>query len=142
MIAVSRARLSIKPIGAALSLLLCGCASERLAFEGNPMPADQVRTFMQVLTPRREYDTPPQFVHGYAPRYPVQYARTQHWGYALLEFNIEPDGSTSQIRIVAARALAFGQEAALAVEQWKFTPARKNGQPVGVRVRLPFTFRV
>lgn len=106
------------------------------------MPADQVRTFMQVLTPQSEYDTPPEFVHGYAPFYPPRYLRTRHLGYAVLEFNIAPDGSTSQTRIVAANALAFGQEAALTVAKWQFRPARKNGQPVAVRVRLPFTFRV
>jgi TonB family protein len=132
----------MKAIGAALSLCLSGCQSEPLAFEGNPMPADQVRAFMQVLTPRSDYDTPPELVRGYAPFYPARYARVRHWGYAVLEFSVEPDGSASRIRIVAARALAFGQEAALAVEKWQFTPARKNGQPVRVHVRLPFTFRV
>jgi TonB family protein len=142
MFAVDRNKLLIKAIGATISLLLCGCQSERLAFEGNPMPVDQVRTFMKVLTPRSGYDTPPELVHGYAPFYPARYARTRHLGYAVLEFNIRPDGSTSETRIVAASALAFGQEAALAVAKWRFTPARKNGQPVGVRVRLPFTFRV
>jgi TonB family protein len=141
MLALARNKLSIKAVTAASSLMLCACASEPLAFEGNPMPADQVRTFMQVLTPKSEYDTPPQLEHGYAPRYPPQYLKTRHWGYALLEFNIEPDGSTSRIRMVSARALAFAQEAALAVEKWNFTPARKNGQPIAVRVRLPFTFR-
>jgi len=142
MSAVLRDRLSIKVIGAVISLLLCGCASEPLAFEGNPMPADQVRTFMKVLTLGGDYDTRPELLHGYAPFYPAQYARVRHWGYAVLEFNVEADGSTSHLRIVAARALAFGQEAALAVEKWQFSPARKNGQPVAVRVRLPFTFRV
>ncbi|PYJ48918.1 MAG: hypothetical protein DME85_01340 [Verrucomicrobia bacterium] len=28
-----------------------------------------------------------------------------------------------------------------AVQDWQFTPARKNGQPVVVRMRMPFTFR-
>ncbi|HYY14911.1 MAG TPA: energy transducer TonB [Chthoniobacterales bacterium] len=143
MFAVGWNKLSTKALTAASSLMLCACASrEPVAFEGNPMPADQVSTFMQVLTSKSEYDIPPQLAHGYAPRYPPQYAKTRHWGYALLEFNIEPDGSTSGIRMISARALAFAQEAALAVERWQFTPARKNGQPVAVRVRLPFTFRV
>jgi TonB family protein len=142
MRAVARGRLPINVLAAAMSLLLCSCQSEPLAFEGNPMPVAQVSTFMKVLTPRSDYDTPPQFVHGFAPFSPALYSRVRHWGYAVLEFNVETDGSTSHIRIVAARAPAFGQEAARAVEKWQFTPARENGQPVVARVRLPFTFRV
>jgi TonB family protein len=142
MFAVLPERLSIKASGVAVSLLLCACATKPPAFEGNPMPEDQVSAFMQILTQRSDYDAPPKFAHGYAPFFPAQYAKTRHWGYAALEFNIRPDGSTDEIRVVAARAPAFAQEAALAVYQWQFKPARKNGQPVQVRVRLPFTFRI
>jgi TonB family protein len=112
-----------------------------MAFEGNPMPENQVTSFMQVITPRSAYDTPPKFLQGYAPFYPNALAGTRIWGYAALDFNIGPDGSTSDIRLIAARGFDFGQEAALAVYKWHFAPARKNGQPVRVRVRLPFTFR-
>jgi TonB family protein len=134
--------LSIKEIAVALSFIVCGCQTAPLAFEGNPMPADQVRTFMKVVTSRDDYDTAPELVRGYAPFSPLRYASVRQWGYALLEFDVEPDGATSHIRIVAARALAFGEAAVRAVEQWQFRPARKSGQPVPVRVRLPFTFRV
>jgi TonB family protein len=112
-----------------------------MAFVGDPMPESQVTTFMQVITPRSAYDAPPKFLHGYAPFFPPRLAGKGYWGYAALDFNIETDGSTSDIRMIAARGYDFAQEAAYAVGKWRFLPAQKNGQPVRVRVQLPFTFR-
>ena len=123
------------------ALLLCGCSSPRLATEGSPMPETQVATFIQTLTPSSAYDTPPKFLNGYAPFFPATEARTRQWGYAVVEFNVTADGTTSDIRAVLATAYPFAEEAMLAVQRWRFAPARKHGQPVLVRMRLPFTFR-
>ena len=123
------------------TLLFCGCSSPRLATEGNPMPETQVATFIQTLTPSSAYDTPPRFLNGYAPFFPATEAKTRQWGYAVVEFNVTADGTTSDIRAVLATAYPFAEEAMLAVQKWRFAPARKHGQPVLVRMRLPFTFR-
>jgi TonB family protein len=106
------------------------------------MPREQVEGFMKVVSPASDYDTPPKFVRGFAPFFPVAAAREGHLGFAELDFAIGSDGSTSDIRLVKATALDFARQAAIAVQKWKFTPAMKNGRPVGVRVRLPFTFVV
>ena len=103
------------------------------------MPAQQVATFMKVVSPASEYDQPPKFVHGLAPT--SQLSRKGQWGYTEIEFTIRPDGSTGEFRFMNATALYFARQAAIAVQGWKFSPAHKNGQPVPVRVRLPFTFR-
>jgi TonB family protein len=123
------------------TLLLCGCSSPRLATEGNPMPEMQVATFIQTLTPSSAYDTPPRFLNGYAPFFPTIEAKTRQWGYAVVDFNVTTDGKTSDIRAVLATAYPFAEEAMRAVQKWRFAPARKHGQTVLVRMRLPFTFR-
>ena len=123
------------------TLLLCGCSSPRLATEGSPMPETQVSTFIRTLTLSSAYDTPPRFLNGYAPFFPEAEAKTRQWGYAVVEFNVTVDGTTSDIRAVLATAYPFAEEAMLAVQKWRFAPARKHGQPVLVRMRLPFTFR-
>jgi TonB family protein len=123
------------------TLLLCGCSSPSWAIEGNPMPETQVATFIQTLTPSSAYDTPPRFLNGYAPFFPATEAKTRQWGYAVVEFNVTADGTTSDIRAVLATAYPFAEEAMLAVQKWRFAPARKHGWPVPVRMRLPFTFR-
>jgi TonB family protein len=123
------------------TLLLWGCSSPRWAAEGDPMPEMQVATFIQTLTPSSAYDTPPRFLNGYAPFFPAAEAKTRQWGYAVVEFNVIADGTTRDIRAVLATAYPFAEEAMLALQRWRFAPARKHGQPVLVRMRLPFTFR-
>ena len=60
----------------------------------------------------------------------------------MAEFIVTTTGETDEIKIIAATTLNFAQEAGLTVQDWHFTPAQKNGQPVPVKVRIPFTFRV
>jgi TonB family protein len=135
-----RDRWWIKRIALVIGLVFWGCTTQ-LPFEGEPMPPAQVAAFMKVVTPASEYDTPPKFVRGFAPFFPEQLAGKGHWGYAELDFDIQTDGSTNDIRLVEATAYDFGRAAARAMQKWKFSPAVKNGRPVRVHARLPFTFR-
>ena len=105
------------------------------------MPPDQVASFLEVVSPRATYDAPPKFVRGFAPFFPEGESRSRHLGYALAEFTITANGTPSNIRILKATTYNFAEEAGYTVRDWQFAPARKNGQPVPVRVRLPFTFR-
>jgi TonB family protein len=140
---MSQRTLRILRLAALLALptmLWSGCQSQQ-AFEGDPMPAQQVDSFLQVVSPKGAYDTPPRFVKGYAPFFPEGEPRTRHVGYALAEFTINPDGSATYVRILKATTMNFAAEAGYTVRDWQFAPAKKNGQAVPVRVRLPFTFR-
>ena len=123
------------------TLLLYACSSPKLAVEGNPMPEKQVATYMTSVTPSSAYDTPPKFLKGYAPFFPARESKRRHWGYAVVEFGVTADGTTSDIRPIIATAYSFAEEAIYAVQNWRFDPARKHGQPVIARMRLPFTFR-
>ena len=123
------------------TLLLCACSSPKLAVEGNPMPEKQVATYMTSVTPSSAYDTPPKFLKGYAPFFPETESKRRHWGYAAVEFSVTADGATGDIRPIAATAYSFAKEAMHAVQTWRFAPARNHGQPVVVRIRIPFTFR-
>jgi TonB family protein len=123
------------------TLLFCDCTSPNLAIEGNPMPEKQVAAYITSVTPPAAYDTPPKFLKGYAPFFPATEAKRRHWGYALIEFSVTTDGTTGDIRPVTATAYSFAKKAMDAVQNWQFAPARKNGQPVVVRMRMPFTFR-
>jgi TonB family protein len=135
-----REQLSFSRIGLMVAFVLSGCSTP-IPFEGEAMPQMQVATYMKVVTPASDYDTPPKFLRGFAPFFPHAAERENVWGFAELDFVVRPDGSASNIRIVKATAYDFAQQAALAVQKWKFDPAMKNGRPVAVRVRLPFTFR-
>ncbi|MFL6514639.1 MAG: energy transducer TonB [Chthoniobacterales bacterium] len=124
-----------------VAIVLSGCETTRRAFEGDPMPPEQVANFLQVVSPKGSYDEPPRFVRGFAPFFPEGEGRKRKLGYALAEFTVTADGSAKSIRIIKATTDNFAQEAGYTVRDWRFAPGKKNGQPVAVRVRLPFTFR-
>jgi TonB family protein len=131
----------LKIVSLLIMPMLAGCAASRLAFEGNPMPQEQVASFLQVVSPRSAYDTPPKFVKGYAPFFPEAEGRKRQIGYALAEFTITAKGTANNIRILKATTPNFAEEAGYTVRDWHFAPAKKNGEAVAVRARLPFTFR-
>lgn len=78
-----------------------------------------------------------------APEYPIQAARNQTSGYAVVEFTVEVDGSVSNPHVVdSSPRHVFDTAAEQAVRKSKFKPALKNGEPVKstVRRRIDFKF--
>jgi protein TonB len=113
-----------------------------MALEGNPMPPNQVSRFLVIISPNSAYDVPPQFVKGFAPDFPEKEAYQREWGYANIEFTIKSDGKPDDFKIAAATAMSFAEEAYIALQNWRFQPAQKNGHAVSVKARMPFTFRL
>jgi protein TonB len=88
-----------------------------------------------------QFDTPPNLISGNAPVYPIAESRSGIPGFAVVAFTIGRDGKTYDIHVVQASAPYFGSHTVLAVRDWKFEPARKNGQPVPVKVQITLPFR-
>lgn len=61
-------------------------------------------------------------------------------GSAELLINVDQDGHLGDCLVVGYTQKAFADEAVRALRQWRFHPARIDGQPVGCRFRLAFTF--
>jgi protein TonB len=77
------------------------------------------------------------------PNYPIQAARNQTSGYAVVEFTVSPDGSVENPHVIeSAPRRVFDTAAMQAVRQSKFKPALKNGEPVAstLRRRIDFKF--
>jgi TonB family protein len=87
------------------------------------------------------YDTPPKLISGKAPLYPISHARFGDSGLAVVAFTVGQDGKTYDINVVRASYPYFGSHTALAVRDWKFEPARKNGKPVPVKAQMVMPFK-
>jgi TonB family protein len=87
------------------------------------------------------YDTPPKLISGKAPLYPISHARFGDSGLAVVAFTVGQDGKTYDINVVRASYPYFGSYTALAVRDWKFEPARKNGKPVPVKAQMVMPFK-
>jgi protein TonB len=78
-----------------------------------------------------------------APNYPIQAARNQTSGYAVVEFTVSPDGSVENPHVIdSSPRRVFDDAAVQAVRRSKFKAALKDGKPVAstVRRRMDFKF--
>jgi periplasmic protein TonB len=57
-----------------------------------------------------------------------------------LIFVIDTNGSVMTPTVERSSHVEFEEPALDAIRRWKFTPGKRGGQPVKVRVRLPLQF--
>ena len=85
-------------------------------------------------------DTPPKFISGNAPVYPQSQWRSGNSGFAVVAFTVGLDGRAHDIRVLRASYPYFGIHTIIAVMDWKFEIARKNGQPLPMKMQLDVSF--
>jgi len=87
-------------------------------------------------------DEKPTPVFRVAPAYPgALRANGRPAGSAVIDFIIDRDGRARLPQIISATQEEFGWAAATAVSQWVFKAPMRGGQPVDVKVRIPFSFK-
>lgn len=75
-------------------------------------------------------------------RYPAAAAQAGIEGRVLVEFVVTKEGTARDARVVAGVGSGLDEEALRAVAKARFTPAMKDGEPVPMKLTLPFTFRL
>jgi TonB family protein len=83
---------------------------------------------------------PPRIIHRVEPEYPVQEMTTPPAGAVILDAVIQENGIPKVVRVVRSITWKLDESAINALEQWKFSPALKDGQPVKVRMNVAMTF--
>ncbi|HEX3728646.1 MAG TPA: TonB family protein [Opitutaceae bacterium] len=89
-----------------------------------------------------ELDQQPMPVAQAAPHYPDAAKVSGSSGQAMIEFTIGANGSTADVHAVNSSDPSFADAATAAVQQWRFQPGRKGGQPVGVLTQVPMVFSI
>ena len=74
--------------------------------------------------------TPPEVVSRVEPRYPASARMIRSEGTVVVEVVVETDGSTGDVRILRGISKALDEAAVAAIRQWRFRPARVEGNPV------------
>jgi periplasmic protein TonB len=84
----------------------------------------------------------PQPVSTPDPEYTEEARRSKTQGTCILWLIVDAEGRPRDIRVV--RGLGFGLDAKAieAVKQWRFEPAKKDGQPVNVQISVEVGFRL
>ena len=76
------------------------------------------------------------------PEYTDEARIANHEGSVLLQVDVDTDGYARNIAVLRPLGLGLDEQAVAAVAQWRFRPARRNGQKVASRVRLEIAFRL
>jgi TonB family protein len=127
----------VAPALVPLAILLAGCTTADPLRSRSNAPMDPTAI---VGAPAAEYDTPPRLASGRAPVYPIGRALDGESGSAEISYVVGVDGVPVDFEVLRADHPAFGDHAVIAVRAWRFEPARKDGQPIAVRMRQVFSF--
>jgi len=84
----------------------------------------------------------PQAISTPDPDYTEEARNAKTQGTCILGLIVDAEGHPRDIRVV--RGLGFGLDAKAieAVRQWRFQPARKDGEPVNVQISVEVSFRL
>jgi protein TonB len=86
---------------------------------------------------------PPRLLREVKAEYTDDARRRNLSGDVLLEIVVRSDGTVGDVTVVKGLGAGLDQRAVAAVRQWRFSPARRRGEPVDVivEVAVEFTLR-
>ena len=89
-----------------------------------------------------QVDQKPSFLRKAEPKYPEVARRAEREGLVEVEFIVGADGRATDIKVIKEepKGFGFGEAAIEAVKRWRFTPAKKDGENVPMRVKIPIRF--
>jgi len=82
----------------------------------------------------------PVVVYKVQPGYTPEAKEARIQGIVIISATVREDGTVKVERIVQSLGYGLDEAAAAALEQWKFIPGKKDGQPVAVTVHIQFQF--
>jgi TonB family protein len=92
------------------------------------------------------FEVPPQPLADFSPQpaYPDIAQKAGTSGKVVAQVYVDKEGNVKKWKIVQAKpeGLGFEQEVEKVITKWRFTPAIQQGNPVGVWIAIPFTFKV
>lgn len=86
--------------------------------------------------------TAPQPIDTPDPEYTEEARRAKIQGTCILWLIVDAEGHPRDIRVVRGLGYGLDAKALETVKQWRFEPAKKNGQPVNVQVSVEVGFRL
>src|SRR6202789_2771370 len=83
----------------------------------------------------------PKVLYDPDPEYSEEARKAKYQGTVVLWLVVAPDGKPQDIKVQRSLGMGLDEKAIEAVRQWRFEPAKKDGQPVPVRINVEVNFR-
>lgn len=90
--------------------------------------------------PNSDAIVPPQLVEFVEATYPPEAVEQNLEATVILLITIDADGSVSEATVETPVGYGFDEAAVAAVEQFRFSPATRGGEPFAVRIRYQYEF--
>lgn len=84
--------------------------------------------------------TPPLVKHHHEALYPPEELAAKRHAEVVLFVTIDSEGHVTRTDIAQSGGQPFDDAAALAMREWTFVPAMRDGTPIPSRIRVPFHF--
>ena len=105
------------------------------------LPDELSRTLARLSgLPSEQAEVKPKAKNFYGPVYPTKLRSRGIAGQVVIEFVLTGDGKILSPRAISYTHPAFIEPAITALKKSSFHPAKQNGKPVAVRIRLPMVF--
>ncbi len=75
------------------------------------------------------------------PKYPPSKARNGQGGYVLVEFDVDTNEITKDIKVIDSSSNIFEKNSLQAVSKWRYAPSVKDGELIiteGARMRIEY----
>lgn len=86
--------------------------------------------------------TPPEVLSRTDAAYPSRALEERREGTVVLLVTVGREGEVQEASVLESLGDELDQAAVVAVRSWRFAPARRGGEPVVSRIRVPFSFRL
>lgn len=118
--------------------------AETESAEQKEVRSDHEKAFGRQIETLSQQDRvePPALLKTVAPKYPVAERRARKTGTVHVAFIIELDGKVSDAKVISSTDPVFDAPALDAVRQWRYKPARKEGEPIAIAVTVPVVFQL
>jgi TonB family protein len=84
----------------------------------------------------------PKALYAPDPEYSEEARKAKYQGTVVLWMVVGADGRPQQVRVQRSLGMGLDEKAIEAVRQWKFEPAKLNGQSVPVQINVEVNFRL
>src|SRR5579864_8309124 len=86
--------------------------------------------------------TPPSVSYKTEPAYTDEARNAKIEGVVVLSVEIDADGLAQNIEVLRSLDGGLDQSAVAAIQQWRFKPGKKNGEPVRVAAKIEVNFHL